>query len=434
MSAVARMLLEQGYEVTGSDPRRSDLTASLERAGARVYDRHAASLVEGAACVIYSSSIRPDHVERLAAEKLGIPLRHRSWALASLTRDHWAACVCGTHGKTTTTAMLGRIFCAAGDDPTVVVGARVAELGGNVLIGSGGRMILEADESDASLLAYDPDAVLLTNVDADHLDHFEDVDEIQATFRQFLQRLKPRGFWIGCGECPRVMQLLREFGDCGQSYGRGKGWDYRIEDLGTLSGGGSEFVLSGPRGDLGRIRLKVFGEHNVLNAAGAAALALKCGLRFEHVQKGLGGFGGAERRFQILKRTDGYTVIDDYAHHPTEIRATLQAARSYGTGRIIAVFQPHRYTRTKKLCAEFAGCFELADEVMITDVYGAGETPMEGVDGQWVAKLVSACHPAVSYVPKLQLMAILKKVLPTGGVFLFMGAGDIGQIARELSG
>jgi len=432
MSAIAQMLFHHGARVTGSDSEQTPMTRYLESLGIRVDRGHHAANVRGAECVIFSSSIQKDNPEILEAERARIPLKHRAEALALLSHGQWVAAVSGTHGKTTTTALLGRIYQENGQNPTVVVGAKVPSLGGNVSLGSGDEMILEADESDASFLAYEPNAILITNIDRDHLDHFEGIDAIYATFKQFVSRLKPGGRWVGCGECPHVQKLLKEMPQGAVSYGLSPGCDYRAGDIEERGPEGSAFELYGPDGLVGKIHLKLIGLHNVLNAVGAAALALEEGVRFEAIQRALAGFEGASRRFEVKCHTDDFTLVDDYAHHPTEIHMTLRAARGFTGRKVIAVFQPHRYTRIQKLEEEFAGAFDLADEVVVTDIYAAGETPLAGISGACLSETIRRQQGSkVRFVPRDQLLEDLLRCETQGTLWIMMGAGDISQVADQ---
>ena len=270
MSAIAQMLVQRGLRVSGSDVERTPMTRHVESLGIKIHRGHRGSHVQGSDCVIYSSSIQNDHAELVQAHRENISVKHRSEALAILSRDHWTQAVSGTHGKTTTTALLGRIYQEAGWNPTVVVGAKVPDLGGNVFLGSDQSMILEADESDASFLVYEPNSILITNIDRDHLDHFADLRAIYNTFKEFVGRLKKGGQWLGCKECPQVKRLLKEKPQKALSYGMGADCDFRAEDIQTRGRKGSRFILRGPKGLEGEIRLKLLGVHNILNALGAA--------------------------------------------------------------------------------------------------------------------------------------------------------------------
>ncbi len=430
MSAIAQMLARKGYVVSGSDVEENYMTRTLRDEKVAVHIGHHAKNIGQTECVVYSSSIREDNPEIQEAKRRGLPVYHRSEALAFLSHGQWTAAVSGTHGKTTTTAMLGRIFQEEGRSPAVVVGAKVPELGGNAVMGAGNVMILEADESDSSFLAYEPDSIIVTNIDRDHLDHFLDLDEIYQTFLKFTRRLKPGGKWFGCTECPQTMKLLREAGGIG--YGFRDEAKY-VAAQAELVAGGSRYVAWGPRGELGEVRLYVPGTHNVLNSLAAAAVAVEAGCSWGAVARALEGFRGASRRFDIKVRTKDFTLVDDYAHHPAEIRTTLGAARSYAPSRLTAVFQPHRYSRTQALAEEFAGAFGDADEVVITDVYAASESPIPGVNGELLARQIRQERGGrVRYVERSRLVEELKAAEYRTGMLICMGAGDIGRACEEL--
>lgn len=430
MSAIARMMVRKGLVVTGSDVEENYMTRALRQEGIAVIIGHHAKNVGRAECVIYSSSIRPDNPEMQEARRRGLAVHHRSEALAFLSQGQWTAAVAGTHGKTTTTAMLGRILQEDGKSPAVVVGAKVPELGGNAVLGSGRMMVLEADESDSSFLAYEPDSIIVTNIDRDHLDHFVDLEEIYRTFLAFTKRLKPAGKWFGCTECPQTRRLLAEAGGIGYGFSGDAGY---IAAETEIAPGGSRYTVWARGQVMGEVKLSVPGIHNVLNSLAAAAVALEAGCGWEAVARALGSFKGASRRFDVKVRRPGYTLVDDYAHHPAEIRMTLGAARSYGPQKITAVFQPHRYSRTQALAEEFAQAFGDADEVIITDVYAASESPIPGVSGELLARQIRAERGgAVRYIERSRLLAELSAPAMREGMVICMGAGDIGRLSDEL--
>lgn len=430
MSAIAQMLARKGYAVTGSDVEENAMTRALQAEKIPVHIGHHAKNIGTAECVVYSSSIREDNPEIQEAKRRGTAVHHRSEALAFLTRGQWTAAVSGTHGKTTTTAMLGRIFQEEGRSPAVVVGAKVPELGGNAVLGAGKMMVLEADESDSSFMAYEPDAIIVTNIDRDHLDHFVDLNEIYQTFLKFTRRLKPGGKWFGCTECSQTLKLLKEAGGIGYGFRDEAAY---VAAQAELTPGGSRYVAWGPRGELGEVKLRVPGTHNILNSLAAAAVALEAGCSWAAVVRALEGFRGASRRFDIKTQTKNFMLVDDYAHHPAEIRMTLGAARSYGPQRLVAVFQPHRYSRTQALAEEFASAFGEADEVVITDVYAASESPIPGVSGELLARQIREDRGgAVRYVERARLLAELEKPEYGSGMIVCMGAGDIGRVCEEL--
>lgn len=433
MSAIAQMLHRRGCHVTGSDPVSSSITDYLKRIGIGIYSVHQAANIGSAECVVYSSSIREDNPEFVEAKRRGLRIMHRSEALAMLSHDRWTAAVSGTHGKTTTTAMLGRIFQRARRFPTIVVGARIPQLRGNVLMGPGEDMILEADESDASFLAYHPDAIIVTNIDSDHLDHFGHLENVYLNFKKFIQSLKPGGYWVGCGECPLVKRLFAETTEKHVSYGLNSSFDYSALAVLTRIGypASFDFAKNGER--LGRITLKVVGKHNVLNALAAAALAMEHGISFDAIRSALESYEGASRRFDIKHSDELMMVVDDYAHHPTEIQSTIRAAQQFSDLKIRVVFQPHRYSRTHLLKEEFGPAFSEADELILTDIYAASEQPIPGISSETLIPFIEEnSRIPVSYIARDKLFAELSRMDNSGYMILCMGAGDIGQFAEEL--
>lgn len=432
MSAIARLLLEKGNRVSGSDIARSALTDELERLGAAITYTHTGESVRGADRVIYSSSIREDNPEFVEARRLGIEIWHRSRALAEASRGLTMTAVSGTHGKSTTTAMVGKIFQTAGRNPTILVGAKVPEFGSNVAMGSGLDVIIEADESDASFLVYEPSVIVTTNIDWDHVDRFASLEEVRCVFDQFIGRIQPGGLWVACGESAPVRDLLAAKKVRAVSYGWHRPNDYWIREKAVRPGKGSVFEVIGPRGPLGQMEIGLFGEHNVLNALGACAASVEQGIPFEAVRDGLANFKGAYRRFDVKYDDGTVALVDDYAHHPAEIRATIAAAANFSDRPVTAVFQPHRYSRLAALQEEFAGCFDGANRVIVTDVYAAHEDPLPGVTGEALARAVGQRAVTAEYVPKIELTARLERLADEPGVILMMGAGDIPHETERL--
>lgn len=433
MSAIAQMLLKHGFKVSGSDLTPSPMTQRLERLGIRVFYGHDASHVGEQDRVIYSSSIREDNPELRKARDENLSVQHRSEALAVLSRGHWTQAVAGTHGKTTTTALMGAIFQEAGRQPSIMVGGKVPAFGGNAVVGDGETMILEADESDASFLIYEPNAILITNIDCDHLDHFRDMDEIYETFKTFVGRLQKNGYWMGCAECPQVRRLREACPQRSLSYGFADDSDYQAQQLKSLGPLGSRFTVKGPQGILGEVHIKLLGLHNVLNALGALAASLEAGVPWRSVQEALSSFEGASRRFEIKLHDQRFILVDDYAHHPQEILMTLKAARQFTPHPILAIFQPHRYSRTQKLAEEFSQAFDLADEVVLTDIYPAGELPIPNVSGEELASKIRKHHKGrVSFIPRDRLADELCSRQKEQTLWITMGAGDIHEVAGLL--
>ncbi len=436
MSGIARMYLTRGYAVQGSDLSASDLLAELEKMGARIMIGHDSSHISGATVVVYSSSIGKDHPERVAAAEKGIRVIHRADALAALCLDKFTIAVTGTHGKTTTTALTGLILKDAGHDPSVVVGGVVDLLGGNARTGRGEEMVIEADESDASFLKFSPDIEIITNIEKEHLDHYGTVEKMEDAYRDFIRKLRPGGRWIGCGEDPCVRRLAAEKINPCILYGFDPAFDFYATDIAECPSGqiGVSFKVWNAGRCLGSVRMGVPGRHNALNALAAIAAATLRGVEFSVVQQALLKFGGAGRRFDVRYEGPDVMIVDDYAHHPTEILKTLAAAKALGRKRIFAVFQPHRYSRTESMLAEFAGAFADADKIFITDIYAAGEKPIKNVSAESVCRAVlGSGHPDVSYVPRAQVENSVRGQIRPGDLVMVLGAGDIYRVAKELS-
>ncbi len=440
MSAIATVLLGRGHRISGSDLAENVFTRRLRAAGADVAVGHAAGHVDGAELVIVSTAIRAENPEWREARRRGLPIWRRGRALAQILKAGRALAITGTHGKTTTTAMAGLALIDAGLDPTVLVGADVPGLGGNARVGAGPWLVAEVDESDGSLVESRPELAILTNVEPDHLDYYRDLAHLTETFEAFLGRLPPAGVAIGCLDNPPVQCLFSRWGGPRRTYGLDHpGADLTARGIVHPSGlGGVAFEAVHHRRSLGEVRLRIPGRHNVANALAVILAGLEIGLDFETVAASLSRYGGADRRYQIKGACGGVTVIDDYAHHPTEIKATLAAARARlaepPAGRIVGVFQPHRYTRTASLGPEFGPAFREADTLVVTDVYAAGEDPIAGVDGQVIADVVARDgHPDVHYVAQpADVVEFLKPRLRAGDLLFTLGAGDIWRVGEDL--
>ena len=433
MSGIAEVLLNLGYKVTGSDVRATTITARLEQLGATIYPRHAADNVKNAHVVVTSSAVRTDNPEILEAQRHKIPVIARAEMLAELARLKYAIAVAGTHGKTTTTSMIATVLDRAGYDPTVVVGGLLNTIGSNAKLGKGDFIVLEADESDRSFLLLSPTIAVVTNIEADHLDHYRDLEDIQSTFLSFINKVPFYGSAILCIDEPSVQSLIPRVTRRIVTYGTAATADVCITDV-SLEGLGSTFKLRFNGGCTQSLKLNVPGMHNVSNATAAFAAARDMGINAPVVAAALENFRGVDRRFQIKSR-DGVTVIDDYAHHPTEIRATLGAAKSGNFGRIFAIFQPHRYTRTFHLFDDFARAFNLADVVLLLDIYPAGENAIEGITTPaLVDKLKSFGHKNAIYAPTFEMIEsyIIANAKP-GDAVVVMGAGSVTKLSDTLS-
>lgn len=432
MSGLAEVLINMGYAVSGSDLKPGEVTDRLVGLGGRVFPGHAASNVEGAQVVVYSSAVRPDNAELQAARDANIPVIARADMLAELMRMKYGIAVGGSHGKTTTTSMVAAVLERGGMDPTVVVGGRLRAVGANAQLGHGRFMVAEADESDGSFLRLAPAISVITNIDREHLDHYADLDEVRQAFVYFANRVPFYGVSVLCADDPNVRAILPEVTKRTILYGTGE--DAEVRGLGlTLGGHGARFEVAAAGRALGAIELQVPGRHNVLNALAAVAVGLELEIGFGHVAEALAGFHGVGRRFETRGTASGVRVIDDYGHHPTEVAATLAAARQLG-GRVLVIFQPHRYTRTAALREEFGSCFGDADRVWVLDVYAAGEPPIPGVSGRTVADAARA-HGArhVEFAPEAAAAVEGAAVeARAGDTVLTLGAGDVGRLADDV--
>lgn len=436
MSAIARVLLEMGFRVTGSDVARQELTEKLEAKGAKVFIGHDAKNVNGADLVVYSGALPKDNVEMVAAAELNIPVIHRAQMLARLMNAKKGIAVAGAHGKTTTSSMIALVMEQSGADPTYIIGGEIMNIGSNAKAGKGDYVVAEADESDGSFLQYHPALAVVTNIEADHLENYDgDFGKLKNAYSAFLRQIKPGGKAVVCLDDAYVRELLPGVEVDKIAYGiDSPDADFRAEDI-VLGDRKSSFTVTRRGETLGRLQLSIPGRHNVLNALATLIVSLEAGLTFDQVAAAIKEFRGAKRRFQVLCETDNILVIDDYAHHPTEIQATIQAAKATGK-RIIAVFQPQRYTRTFFLLEAFSKAFHDADEVILTDIYSpTGEKRIEGVSSRKLADMIREnSNERVTYIPDQQetLQHLINTVRP-GDLVLTMGAGDIWKTAHALA-
>ena len=430
MSAIAKVMIERGVRVSGSDLKRSGVLTTLEAVGAEVRVGHAADAVSGADLVVVSTAIPDDNPELVAARQAGISVVSRGEALALVLEGTRAIVVAGTHGKTTTTSMAVSILREAGADPTYLVGGGLNDAGTNARAGRGEFSIAESDESDGSFLLLRPDIAVVTNVEVDHVDYWSSLDDLYEAFARFVAAVPDGGSIVVPATDDRLVQAARVTGRPVMTFG--DGGDVRGENI-TSDGTGMRFDLVAQDGSAG-VELRVPGAHNVTNALAAAAASLAAGIPLAHVALGLHAYRGVERRFQVRGSAAGVTVVDDYAHHPTEVTATLAAARSQRPGRVLAVFQPHRYTRTAAFADAFGDAFAPADVVVVTDVYGAGEAPVPGVSGKLIADAVCRRYPGrpVAYLPhRDELLAYLTHRVRPGDLLLTLGAGDVTSVGEE---
>lgn len=429
MSAIAKILLHLGYRVSGSDLNSKGLVKKLKAEGAVIYKGHSAGNIKNPGIVIVSSAISEDNPEVRAAKKRKIPVRSRAWMLGNLMKQKEGIAVGGTHGKTTTTSMIGLCFEIAGKNPTILIGGEYNDLGGNAKFGSGKYVIAEADESDGSLLELKPRIAVVTNIEEDHLDFHGNLENIKQTFLSFAHGIKKNGFCVLCGDHPNVQKVLPHLAVRYLTYGIKQDAFVQAKRVKFVPMGSTFEVYRAGKNE-GTITLSVPGMHNIYNALAAVTVGLECGLSMASMQDALKQFCGVQRRFELKGKTAGITVVDDYGHHPTEIQATLSAARQFWKGRIICVFQPHRYTRTRYLKSEFSTCFRDADEVILTNIYSANEPEIPGVTGRSLYEEIKRKNKKLSlhYIQqKEDIVPFLVKHARRGDMVLTVGAGDIVQ-------
>jgi UDP-N-acetylmuramate--alanine ligase len=439
MSGIAEILLNLGMRVSGSDQRRSPITDRLAQMGALVHEGHAADNLGDASVVVTSSAVSPTNPEVLEARMRKIPVIQRAEMLAELMRLKYGIAVAGMHGKTTTTSMVASVLAAGGLDPTVVVGGRVDALGSNARLGSSRYLVAEADESDRSFLKLSPILAIVTNLDREHMDCYRDMDDVEQAFLEFMDKVPFYGAVTACLDNPLLKAILPRARRRVLTYGLAPDADYRLEILGRPansadSEGFSRFqvvissAVTASGTILGPFVLRVPGQHNILNATAAVAIAHQLEVPNHKIAEGLSNFRGVDRRFQLRGRAAQVAVVDDYGHHPTEIAATLGAARECGYQRIHVLFQPHRYTRTRDLLAEFAGCFQLADTVTVLPIYAASEEPIEGVHAELLVDRMRGVQAA--YAPDFPsgVAQVVAHAQP-GDLILTLGAGSVSQLA-----
>ena len=440
MSGIAEVLVNLGYAVQGSDASDNYNLDRLRKKGAKVSVGHKAENVDGAEVVVVSTAIKRDNPELMAARERRIPVVRRAEMLAELMRLKSCVAIAGTHGKTTTTTMVATLLDAGGLDPTVINGGIINAYGSNARLGAGDWMVVEADESDGTFLKLPTDVAIVTNVDPEHLDHFKTFEAVQDAFRHFVENLPFYGFAVMCIDHPVVQSLVGKIEDRRIiTYGENPQADARLVDL-TPIGGGSKFKVAfrdrktGSVHEIPDLMLPMPGRHNASNATAAIAVARELGVSDDAIRKAIAGFGGVKRRFTRTGEWNGVTVIDDYGHHPVEIAAVLKAARDSYTGKVIAVVQPHRYTRLQSLFEEFCTCFNDADAVVVADVYPAGEAPIEGIDrDHFVAGLRAHGHREVIPLPNAgELANIVHGIAKSGDLVVCLGAGNITQWAYAL--
>ena len=434
MSGIAEVLLNLGYKISGSDLKSSSVTQRLAGLGATIFEGHQAENVTGAEVVVTSSAIAADNPEVTEAHKHHIPVIQRAEMLAELMRLKYGIAIAGMHGKTTTTSMVAAVLAAGGLDPTVVVGGRVDAMGSNARLGKSQYLVAEADESDRSFLKLSPILSVVTNIDREHMDCYRNMRDVKRAFVEFMDRVPFYGMVVACNDDPILRGLLPSIRRRTMTYGTRRGSDFLIKLGKSVLSRGAERPLNDFRvtyrgKDLGEFRLHVPGVHNVLNATAAIAVGVGLDIPAEQVRAALDGFRGVDRRFQLRGKAGSVSVIDDYGHHPTEIRATLAAARQCGFQKIHVIFQPHRYTRTRDLMDEFAGAFKDADSLFVLDIYAASEPPIEGITGQALAEKIHAKGERAVYVASFaDAVSAVTQAAREGDMVLTLGAGSVSQI------
>jgi UDP-N-acetylmuramate--alanine ligase len=441
MSGIAEVLLNLGYKVSGSDLKSSAITQRLASLGAICFEGHRAENVAGAEVVVTSSAISPENPEVREAHRLHLPVIQRAEMLAELMRLKYGIAIAGMHGKTTTTSMVAAVLAGGGLDPTVVVGGRVDAMGSNARLGNSQYLVAEADESDRSFLKLSPILSVVTNIDREHMDCYRNMRDVKRTFLDFIDRVPFYGMVVACNDDAQLRRLLPQVRRRTVTYGTRRGSDFhvRVCEAAQMTEAAqplSRFQITYKGADFGEFHLHVPGLHNILNAAAAIAVGVGLEIQPDQIRAALENFRGVDRRFQLRGKAAGVSVIDDYGHHPTEIRATLAAARQCGFGKIHVVFQPHRYTRTRDLKDEFSQAFHQANSVIVLDIYAASETPIEGVTGEMLAGVIrDAGGTDVQYAASFEEAAnAVVACARQGDMILTLGAGNVSQLAPIILG
>lgn len=432
MSGIAEVLINMGYEISGSDIGQSSTVKRLKDLGANITIGHRAENVKGSGVVVTSSAIRPDNPEVLGAKELNIPVIPRAEMLAELMRLRYGIAVAGSHGKTTTTSMVAAVLSYGKLDPTIVVGGKVTAMGTNARLGRGDFMVVEADESDGSFLRLSPVISVLTNIDEEHMDHYKDMDELESAFSTFINKIPFYGLSVLCLDCPRTKKLSKDFRKRFLTYGFDKEAELRAQNV-TISGFETKFDVFLNDEELGSVTLNVPGYHNAQNALAAIAVGMELGMSFENTSKGLSEFRGIDRRLQIKGEGRGIRVIDDYAHHPREIEVTLSAVKESHSGRVVVIFQPHRYSRTKLLFDEFARVLVDTDMLYIMDIYAASEDPISGVSSESLSKaVIEKGGKNVRHLNGDDMVSTVLGELKENDVVITLGAGNVWAFGEKI--
>jgi len=434
MSGIAELLLNLGYKVSGSDLKTSDLTRRLQHLGGTIYEGHAEEQIEGADVVVTSSAVRPDNPEVTGAKKASVPVIPRAEMLAELMRLKYSVAVAGAHGKTTTTSLVTAVLAAGGLDPTVVIGGKLKGIDANAVLGKGDFIVAEADESDGSFLKMSPTIAVVTNIDREHLDYYEGMEAIQEAFLEFIHRIPFYGLAVLCLDNEPIQSLIPRLRKRFTTYGMSVQADFQVKDV-SFEGLKSRFQVYFKEQKLGRMVLNLPGIHNVSNALAAVAVGMELGIPFEKIRETLALVQGVQRRLEIKGDVGGVTVVDDYGHHPTEIKTTLEAVKEgWPNRRTVVVFQPHRYTRTRALFDEFTRAFYQSDVLLVLPIYAASEPEMEGVSGRLLSEGIQAHgHKEVHYVEDLEAVPeVLDGILKPGDLLLTLGAGDVWKAGEKV--
>lgn len=433
MSGIAEFLLNQGLEITGSDMKKTDVTQHLESRGIIVYEGHSPQNITDADVVVKSSAVTDENAEVIAAKALNIPVIRRAEMLAEITRMSFSIGISGTHGKTTTTSMTGMVLEAAGLEPTIIVGGKVKNFGSNNVMGSGQYIVVEADEYDHSFLSLSPCIAGITNIDADHLDCYQNLDNIKDAFVEYANKVPFFGSVICCLDDPGVQSILPRINKKILTYGLSRQADIQALDI-KMEGLSCSYSLSYKGYNLGTVKMEVTGKHNILNSLQAAAIGLELDIPFAHIAAGLANYSGVYRRFELKGTANEITVYDDYAHHPTEIQATLEAFKDSSSRRIVALYQPHLYSRTRDFATEFGNSFFHCDQLLLAPIYPAREAPIEGVSSKLIADVAIGCgHRGVNLIDSNEnIVSATLAILQPGDILVTMGAGNIWQYGEEI--
>ena len=434
MSGIAHLLLKGGSKVSGSDLKGNQITEELKSLGAKICIGHNAQNIDGQDAVVYSSAIDKDNCELRQAQILGLPLIKRAEVLAFLMQEKTAITIAGSHGKTTTTSLVSCMLLEAGLNPTVVIGGILKNINANACLGSGEFFVAEADESDGSFLNYSPKYSIITNIDREHLDYYHDFKRELAAFDSFVRRTKEGGTVIACSDDPHLFKMANSYQGKHLFFGLNDNADIQAKNI-SFTGLSSNFDCYFKNKLLGHFHLALGGRHNISNALAVIGLGEELGIDLECIRRALAGYRGAGRRLETKFKDDKYLIIDDYAHHPSEIKATLEAITNLNAGRKIVVFQPHRYSRTQLLLEEFTKSFDLADYLIITDIYAAGEKPIDGVCAQSLLKKIQEYtkNKPVLYLPKEDILEHLLSIILKDDLVITLGAGDIVKVSDALA-